>query len=276
MYKLLADHRQRPQPFARFNSSRLWTDIHISRRMLALHLDPESELASRPQHQIDRIVAWLDAELGLKDKEVLDLGCGPGLYAARMADRGAVVTGVDFSESSVAYARQTHQGDGLTFTCGDYLRDPLPGGIEIATLIYGDICALPPDQRGRLFRRIRELLRPGGVLVLDAFSEEQFRQRRESATYDSELMDGFWAAEPYFGFATTFLYPELMLALDRYLIVENDRSWEVFNWLQYFTPQILGSELVDAGFSVRPPLDMVSGNAWQGGSREFALIAEAG
>ena len=279
IYALLQAQMMRPAPFDRFDTTVLWTDPHISACMLEHHLDPGSDISSRGADKIDGIIGWLDRDLTLSGKRVLDLGCGPGLYARRMADRGAIVTGVDFSERSIAHARST--GGGITFLCRDYLRDPLPADgdgapkHDVVTLIYGDICALPPDRRALLFAKIRAALAPGGVLILDAFSEPQFSARAETFSYAFNLMDGFWSAAPYFGFATTFLYPDLLLVLDRYLIVEAGRQWEVFNWLQYFRPADLGDELAAAGFQVERVVDVLTGRPWQDDATEFALVAAA-
>jgi 2-polyprenyl-3-methyl-5-hydroxy-6-metoxy-1,4-benzoquinol methylase len=54
--------------------------------MLCNHLDPETALASRRAQTIERIVAWMDRKIGLSGKSVCDLGCGPGLYTARMTE----------------------------------------------------------------------------------------------------------------------------------------------------------------------------------------------
>jgi len=84
-----------------------WTDPHIAEQMLAAHLDPSNDAASRRPETIDREVDWLVTALGLKDGDrVLDLGCGPGLYSTRLARRGLQVTGVDFSANSIEYARR--------------------------------------------------------------------------------------------------------------------------------------------------------------------------
>jgi hypothetical protein len=86
-------------------------------------------------------------------------------------------------------------------------------------------------------------------------------------------MDGFWAAGDYFAFLTTFLYNDLALALDRYLILEPERRREVFNWLQYFDPQSLTAELGEGGFEVEAVADVLTGAPWQASASEFALIA---
>lgn len=79
--------RQRPVPFTP-GDPLFWDDPHISRQMLAIHLDPTTEAASRGFATIDRSVAWLSDSLNLKPGDsVLDLGCGPGLYASRLARR---------------------------------------------------------------------------------------------------------------------------------------------------------------------------------------------
>ena len=48
--------------------------------------------------------------------KILDLGCGPGLYASRLARLGHRVTGIDFSPASIRYARQQAEKAGLSCT----------------------------------------------------------------------------------------------------------------------------------------------------------------
>ncbi|MGD2049604.1 MAG: methyltransferase domain-containing protein [Chloroflexota bacterium] len=48
---------------------------------------------------------WLWSKLALKlGAQVLDVTCGPGLYAVELASRGCLVTGIDFSPASIVYA----------------------------------------------------------------------------------------------------------------------------------------------------------------------------
>ncbi len=45
--------------------------------------------------------------------EIADFGCGPGLYATRLAQRQATVTGIDFSKRSIQYAQEVATREGL-------------------------------------------------------------------------------------------------------------------------------------------------------------------
>ena len=136
MYSTLSDLARRPEPWSVSTVRELWTRPHLANEMLKHHLSQESDHSSRRIGEIDRIVDWLDGQLDFDGKRVIDLGCGPGLYARRMAERGARVTGVDFSANSIAYARG--QGGDVDYLEADYLEDPLPGGFDVATIIYYD------------------------------------------------------------------------------------------------------------------------------------------
>jgi SAM-dependent methyltransferase len=278
MYERLKNLVERPKPFSAYTAPELWKDDHISARMLEFHLDPTSELASRKPEGIDRLVGFIETHLGLSGKAVCDLGCGPGLYTERMAMHGAKVTGFDFSTRSLAYARQSANAKRLTisYRLGDYLKDDLPAKQDIVTLIYGDYCVLSPKQRRALLERVRGMLRPGGHFMFDVFSQPQYGQLREEFRCERRLMNGFWADGDYFGFKATHLYPEHHLALDRYLIVEPARIKDIYNWMQYFSPDEIKDELTEAGLAVAEIFDVETGKRWLERSAPFGVLAKKG
>ena len=150
-----------------------WDDEHISRGMLAAHLDPEFEGASRSFAFMDRSVDWICATAPpATHPRLLDLGCGPGLYAERFARAGYAVTGVDLSPRSLDHARRSanEQGLAIDYRCRNYLELDLDGSFDIAVMIYCDYGALSSDERRVVLRRVRERLRPGGALALVVFS----------------------------------------------------------------------------------------------------------
>ncbi len=251
MYELLQDVAQRPKPFSRYTAMELWTRPHLARQMLSSHLNQETDLASRRFETIDQVVNWIDSQLRLSGKRICDLGCGPGLYTQRFSNKGADVTGVDLSALSVEYAdlkaRENEQS--IRYIHADYLLDDLPTGFDIVTLIYTDLCVLSPEQRTILLGRMREMLNADGQIVIDVAGMGLLTGKQECTLIDDQLMNGFWAKGDYVGIQRTFVYPDERLSLERYLIVEPNETWQIFNWYQHYTPESLQAELRHAGFA---------------------------
>lgn len=275
MYELLKDIAQRPEPFSRYTAKELWTGPHLSRQMLDFHLSQETDLASRQFESINEVVNWIDYQLDLPGRRLCDLGCGPGLYTRRFAEAGAVVTGVDFSAHSLEYARRyaSEHEQSITYLEADYLEDDLPKGFDIVTLIYNDFCVLSAGQRATLLERVAAMLDPGGYLVMDVLGVGSFEGKEEDVYIEDRFMSGFWAEGDYVGVHSSYVYPEEDLSLDRFTIVEPDKTWEIFNWFQHFTPEALGSELNTAGFSIECMAGDLAGAPLKADGNSIGVIA---
>ncbi len=271
LFHTLSKLTAKPALFDAFDTGALWTDPHVAEEMLKCHLDDTNALASRPAGEIDAMVQWLDRHLGLKGKSLTDLGCGPGLYAARFQKAGARVIGIDQSERSVTYAKAQNIPD-TEFRVGNYNAGAVPPS-DIVTLIYGDVCAMPPGHRASLFKRVHAALPAGGVFVLDASAASCFDGFSETVVVEPDMDGGFWAPAPYVGLKATFLYPGAKAVLDRYLIVERERHRWVHNWLQYMTPEQLSQELAEAGFNAGDAFDVLTGAPWRDDQEMFCLLA---
>lgn len=273
LYDLLRGLAERPEPFSIGGPHELWTDPYVQRQLLASHLDPDVEAASRPHRVIDRSVAWIAERFAVgPGRRVLDLGCGPGLYANPLAARGATVHGIDLSATSVAEARRRATSPGATFAVGDYLRDALPAH-DLALLIYGDYCALSPDDRHRLLHRVAARIAPDGRLLLDVFSAARYASVREGCVIEDRLMDGFWAPGDYVGVHQTRCYDEVRVTLDRYVIVEPDRVRTVHAWLAHLTLEQARGELAQAGFDIVELHGDLAGAPYDPCAPELALVA---
>src|SRR5205085_6239986 len=65
--------------------------------------DPKSEF--KPLHDINPLrLDYIDNLVDIKNKHVLDVGCGGGILAESMAARGARVTGIDLAEKPLKVA----------------------------------------------------------------------------------------------------------------------------------------------------------------------------
>jgi len=173
-----------------------WHDPEFSRRVLDVHLDPDSHMASRSPEVIEAHVDWLRELLSAEDPpadgrtvHVLDLGCGPGLYAALLAQAGLRVTGIDFGPAVVAHARQHVAAAGVQEQVAIIEADladlvalgaDLPP-VDVATFWFGEFHSFPPEQAQRLLDDLGALVRPGGLLVLEHMPWHLFVQEVETA-----------------------------------------------------------------------------------------------
>lgn len=100
--------------------------------------------------------------------DALDVGCGDGLLARKLAGRAKRVTGIDRSPEMIELARRC-AGPAVTFVEGEFLTTALPRDgydfiCSVATIHHLDFEAA--------LTRMRELLRPGGTLVVVGLARE--------------------------------------------------------------------------------------------------------
>jgi len=277
MFEELERINERPEPFQFYTADELWTDEHTSKQMLLFHLNGDIDVSSRNTEFINRSVEWIATKFNIgTDSKIVDFGCGPGLYAARLAKRGAQVTGIDFSGRSILYAKDVAAREHLniSYVNQNYLKYETDERFDLVLMIFCDFCALSPSQRKGLLCKFYKILKPGGSVLLDVYSLAAFEQREEAATYEVNQLNGFWSPHKYYGFLNTFKYDEEKVVLDKYTIIEFDRTRQVYNWFQYFTPENLEKEFKEAGFSVKELYSDVAGIPFNRKSGEFAIIAD--
>ena len=276
MFEELEKINERPEPFQFYTASDLWTDEHTSKQMLSFHLNEAIDVSSRKAEFINRSVEWIVSEFNVgRDTKIADFGCGPGLYAARLAKRGANVTGIDFSKRSIEYARDVaaHEQLNISYVNQNYLEFEIEDRFNLVLMIMCDFCALSPKQRKGLLSKFHKILKPGGSILLDVYSLSAFDQREETATYEVNQLNGFWSPNKYYGFLNTFKYNEEKVVLDKYTIIEFERTRQVYNWLQYFSPEDIEREFKAACFFVKGLCSDVAGASYERKSSEFAIIA---
>lgn len=270
--------REKPDPFSP-GEPLFWNDPHISSQMLKAHLDPDSDLASRRPETIQKVVDWLTATLALqRGDSVLDLGCGPGLYAARLAEQGIRVTGVDYSRRSVAYAQEYaryHDLD-IEYRYQNYLMLDDENRYDAALLIYGDYCPLSPEQRRQLLGNVSRALKPGGYFVLDVTTRTH-RQQRGSKNRWYAVEKGFWKAGPHLVLEDGFDYPEQSIFLDQAIVIEESGRVSVYrNWFQDFSRETITTELTEAGFLVCNVWNDLTGTPYTDDTAWIGLVTQRG
>jgi malonyl-CoA O-methyltransferase len=116
---------------------------------------------------------------------VLDLGCGTGRHALRLAAAGAEVTAVDFSEGMLAEARRKPGADTVRFVVHD-LHDPLPFPAGAFDLVVSGLVLEHIGDLGGFFREAWRVLRPGGRAVVSAMHPAMFLRGSQARFTDPE------------------------------------------------------------------------------------------
>jgi SAM-dependent methyltransferase len=266
---------QRPAPFTP-GEELFWDDPHISQQMLAAHLDPQTEAASRRPQVIDQTVRWLVSYLHLRRGDsILDLGCGPGLYCERFSRYGLAVTGIDYSHRSIAYAAAHAAENGLAiqYILGNYVHTDYPAGVDVAVMIYGDLCVLPPEARDTVLRKVHAALKDGGYFLCDV-STRRHRQRVGLPNGWRVVEAGFWRSVPHLVLEQGFDYPDQDLYLDQYIVVTGDGRMAIYrNWFQDYALETITSVLRERGFSVSAVWSDLSGTPYDPQSEWIGIAA---
>ena len=113
---------------------------------------------------------WMDKRIDWAGKKVLDLGCAGGFMAEALHDRGAVVTGIDPSEESIAAARahaaQNDRDIGYDIGVGEALPyEDRSFDAVVCVDVLEHVADLP-----QVIRETARVLRPSGLFLFDTIN----------------------------------------------------------------------------------------------------------
>jgi 2-polyprenyl-6-hydroxyphenyl methylase / 3-demethylubiquinone-9 3-methyltransferase len=124
--------------------------------------DPASDF--KPLHDLNPLrLDYIDARSSLRNKQVLDVGCGGGILAESMAQRGARVTGIDLAEEAlkVAQLHVLESGNAVAYrhvAAEDYARE-MPQQFDVVTCM--ELLEHVPDPESTV-NACAALAKPGG------------------------------------------------------------------------------------------------------------------
>ncbi|MDO8873697.1 MAG: class I SAM-dependent methyltransferase [Methanoregula sp.] len=95
---------------------------------------------------------------------ILDVGCGIGIFASRIAKKAKKVVAVDILESSIEIAQDFYGADNIDFLAGDLFTLNLPGKSFDCILFLETIEHV--DSPGKFLKEFHRLLKPNGYLIL--------------------------------------------------------------------------------------------------------------
>lgn len=115
---------------------------------------------------------------GVMPRTAVDLACGTGSVALRLAKKGLQVTAVDMSWEMLMVAQQKAMEAGVQpqFACQKLQELSLPRGVDLAVCALDSMdYILDPADCEAAIRRVYKALNPGGCFIFDVNTPEKLR-----------------------------------------------------------------------------------------------------
>ncbi len=246
-----------------------WNDPSFSSRMLQEHLSQQHDLASRRNETIRSQAAWIcRTVLPCRSARVLDLGCGPGLYAPCIAAEGHQYCGVDFSPAAIEYARQHHDCSLCRFVQDDILHACLDGSYNLVMMLYGEYNVFPPKECRQLLQRAYDLLAPGGQFLLEVQRPEIVERAGKSPHTWQALESGLFSENPHICLTQPLWVEDKATSVHFFHILEDDTNGSKAMTTYRNTTRAWGldeltSMLASAGFGTIDHETGLAGAVWK-------------
>lgn len=229
----------------------IWTDPYISQRMLEAHLNTDHDAASRKVSTISKTVEWINSMLP-QNAKVLDLGCGPGLYAEQFAELGHSVIGIDINQNSIDYALENAKKKDLKikYIKGSYFEITLDEQFDAVIMIYCDMGTHSNENRDKILQQVKKYLKPNGKLIFDVFNEKLTEEKKENRSWKYYNEAGFWTDKPHLVLSETFHYKEASLFCYQYVVITENIQKVYRVWEHYYRENEIKQILSDHGYEI--------------------------
>jgi SAM-dependent methyltransferase len=264
----------RKPPLFNRECGNIWTEEYLATQMLNAHLDPNFDGASRRSLVIEKTVEFLNSEVLKSNSSILDLGCGPGLYAEKLCRKGHKITGVDFSQNTINYAKSSakQQGLDIEYKYDDFFKLKYFNDYDVVMQVYGEVNTFSDEERDKLFKIVHNALKLNGLFIFDV-STPALRKKCGLKKNWHISEGGFWREKTHLVLEEGFQYDN-DIWLDQYIVADNSGVQVYRNWFKDYSVETISEIINNSGFKIIDIRGSLIGEALKEDSEWFAIIAQ--
>ncbi|WP_459481365.1 class I SAM-dependent methyltransferase [Clostridium saccharoperbutylacetonicum] len=264
----------RKPPLFNRECGNIWTEEYLATQMLNAHLDPNFDGASRRSLVIEKTVEFLNSEVLKCNSSILDLGCGPGLYAEKLCKKGHKITGVDFSKSTINYAKSSAKKQGLDieYKYDDFFKLKYFNDYDVVMQVYGEVNTFSDEERDKLFEIVYNALKLNGLFIFDV-STPALRKKCGLKKNWHISEGGFWREKTHLVLEEGFQYDN-DIWLDQYIVADNSGVQVYRNWFKDYSVETISEIIKNSGFRIIDIRGSLIGEALKEDSEWIAIIAQ--
>lgn len=262
----------RPRPFE-CGTLTLWSNAYIAGNVLKKHIDGSIDSGSRKSTTLDLSSLWIAEHSGIK-ADILDMGCGPGLYGNCLGKMIGSYTGIDISPYQIAYAKEHNSSsDNTRYHVCDFHKWQTKQQFDMILFMYAVYSFYPFEERISLLNNVKGALKPGGCVMIEVFTPEHYNRRKDSSDWQYIEKGGFWKPEPYIELNRFSRYRDDLILIQAGMI--SDNTVDIWNsWIELFQIQKIESELKSVGFTDFSYYGSCTGEEYTSSSEVLCVIAK--
>jgi len=115
-------------------------------------------------------IPFLVEKVGLKNKQVLEIGCGTGASTLALSEQGSIVTGIDIDENALTIARKRLELYGLRQSLRNTnsinIKEDYGNKEWDIIIFYASLEHMTPEERKKSLKDAYQLLKNGGHLCI--------------------------------------------------------------------------------------------------------------